>query len=50
MCHLGAISMRTGRKLTWDAEQERFVGDAAREANAHVARELRAPYDYRFVA
>lgn len=50
MCHLGAISMRTRRKLTWDAEQERFVAESAREANAHVARELRAPYDYSFVA
>jgi predicted dehydrogenase len=49
MCHLGAISMRTGRKLTWEAERERFVGEHAREANAHVARPLRAPYDYSFV-
>jgi predicted dehydrogenase len=50
MCHLGAISMRTGRSLTWDANQEKFVGEYAREANAHVERELRAPYDYRFVS
>ena len=50
MCHLGAISMRTGRALTWDAAQEKFVGEFAREANAHVARELRAPYDYSFVS
>jgi predicted dehydrogenase len=50
MCHLGAISMRTGRKLTWDSGRERFVGDFAREANAHVQRELRAPYDYSFVS
>jgi hypothetical protein len=42
--------MRTRRKLTWDATRERFVGESAREANAHVARELRAPYDYSFVA
>ena len=49
MCHLGAISMRTGRKLTWDSKPEQFVGEFAREANAHVARELRAPYDYSFV-
>ena len=49
MCHLGAISMRTGRSLTWDGERETFVGDAAREANAYVRREMRAPYDYRFV-
>jgi hypothetical protein len=50
MCHLGAISMRTGRALTWDAAQEQFVGEFAGEANAHVARPLRAPYDYSFVA
>lgn len=50
MCHLGAIAMRTGRKLTWDAEAERFVAEFARAGNAHVARELRAPYDYSFVA
>lgn len=49
MCHLGAISMRTRGKLTWEAERERFVGEHAREANAHVARPFRAPYDYGFV-
>lgn len=50
MCHLGAISMRTGRTLQWDAQAERFVGAHAADGNAHVARELRAPYDYSFVA
>jgi predicted dehydrogenase len=50
MCHLGAISMRTGRSLTWDGAQEKFVGASASEGNAHVERELRAPYDYSFVA
>ncbi len=50
MCHLGAISMRTDRALTWDATEEKFVGAHADEGNAHVARELRAPYDYSFVA
>ena len=49
MCHLGAISMRTGRKLTWDAAREQFVGEFADEANAYVTREMRAPYDYSFV-
>jgi predicted dehydrogenase len=49
MCHLGAISLRTGRALTWDAEQETFTGAFAAEANGYVARELRAPYDYGFV-
>jgi predicted dehydrogenase len=49
MCHLGAISMRTGRKLMWDAVGEKFVGEFAGEANGYVARELRAPYDSTFV-
>ena len=50
MCHLGAISMRTGRKLTWDSAKETFVGEFAREGNAHVERKMRAPYDYSFVS
>ncbi len=50
MCHLGAISMRTRRTLQWDEAAERFVGAHAADGNAHVARELRAPYDYTFVA
>ena len=50
MCHLGAIAMRTGKKLTWEAGAEKFVGAHAAEANAYVSRELRAPYDYSFVS
>lgn len=50
MCHLGAIAMRTGRALTWDAEAEKFVGEFAGEANRYVQREMRAPYDYSFVS
>jgi predicted dehydrogenase len=50
MCHLGAIALRTGRKLTWDAAREQFTGESAAEGNAHVQREMRAPYDYSFVA
>ena len=46
MCHLGAIALRTGLKLTWDYELERFVGEHARKANAYVAREMRKPYTY----
>ncbi len=49
ICHLGAIALRTGRKLTWDAGKELFTGDGAAEGNAHVAREMRKPYDYRFI-
>ncbi len=50
MCHLGAIALRTGRRLTWDAAREEFTGVDAAAGNALVARELRAPYDYSFVA
>jgi predicted dehydrogenase len=48
MCHLGAISLRTGKRLTWDSEQEKFVGENAAEANAYLNREMRKPYDYSF--
>jgi hypothetical protein len=46
---LGAISLRTGKALEWDPEKEIFTGADAAEANAHVAREMRKPYDYDFV-
>lgn len=49
MCHLGAIALRTGRKLTWDADAEKFVGENADVANPYLKREMRAPYDYSFV-
>lgn len=29
LCHLASLAVRTGRKLAWDAEAERFVGDEA---------------------
>ena len=50
VCHLGAIALRTRHSLEWDHETERFTGDHADEANAYVAREMRKPYDYDFVA
>ncbi len=50
VCHLGAISLRTGKKLQWDPENERFTGDHAAEANGYLAREMRKPYDYSFVS
>ena len=49
ICHLGAISMRLGQSLKWDPEEEKFIGDHAKEANAYVSREMRKPYDYGFV-
>ena len=42
-CHLGNISMQLGRKLTWDPQRERFVGDA--EADKKLSREQRAGYE-----
>jgi hypothetical protein len=42
-CRLSNISLRTGRKLVWDAEKEEVIGDA--EANAMLVRPYRAPWD-----
>jgi myo-inositol 2-dehydrogenase / D-chiro-inositol 1-dehydrogenase len=41
-CHLGNLSIRLGRKLTWDPIKEEFVGDS--EANGMLARKQREPY------
>ena len=49
ICHLGAIALRTGLKLKWDPDAERFVGENAESANTYVARQMRKPYDYTFV-
>ena len=46
--HLIVIALRLGRKIQWDAAAEVFVGDGAKEANAHLAREMRKPYGYTF--
>jgi predicted dehydrogenase len=48
MCHLGAISLRTGHKLIWNPEQEQFTGDNSKVANTYLSREMRQPYDYSF--
>ena len=42
-CHLVNISIRLGRKLTWDPQQERFVGDD--EANRYLVREQRKGFE-----
>ena len=47
LCHLGVTAIRLGRKLQWDPEAERFVGDA--EANTYLSRPMRKPYDYSMV-
>jgi predicted dehydrogenase len=43
VCHLANISLKTGRKLRWDAEQEQIVGDP--EASRMLARPYRKPWD-----
>ncbi len=42
-CHLANLSLRLGRKLRWDPEQEQIVGDP--EASAHLVRPYREPWD-----
>jgi predicted dehydrogenase len=42
-CHLANISLKTGRKLVWDAAKEQVVGD--REANRMLERPYRKPWD-----
>ena len=46
--HLIVIALRTGRTLHWDPDGQKFVGDHAKEGNAHLARRMRKPYDYSF--
>lgn len=42
MMHLGNIAYRTGRKLIFNGQAEKFVGDD--DANTYLTREYRAPY------
>jgi len=42
LCHLGNISYRLGRSVTFDGAAERFVGD--QEADKLLGRTYRAPY------
>jgi predicted dehydrogenase len=48
ICHLSVIAVRLGRRLQWDPASEEFVGEGAAEGNAHVQREMRAPFDYSY--
>lgn len=40
--HLATIAVKVGRKLNWDPQKERFVGDD--EANSLVMRVMRSPW------
>ncbi len=42
ICQIGAISAALGRKLKWNPDTERFVGDD--EANSKLARPMRKPW------
>ncbi|MGQ9591549.1 MAG: Gfo/Idh/MocA family protein [Planctomycetota bacterium] len=42
-CHLANISLRTGRKIVWDAAKEEIAGDP--EANGLLSRPYRKPWD-----
>jgi len=42
-CHLANISLKTGRKITWDADNEQIVNDPA--ANDMLTRPYRKPWD-----
>jgi hypothetical protein len=42
-CHLANISLRQGRKIRWDPNQEEIVGDA--EAAKMLVRPYRPPWD-----
>jgi predicted dehydrogenase len=46
--HLIVIALRTGRTLHWNPADQKFVGEGAKEANVHMARPMRKPYDYSF--
>jgi hypothetical protein len=47
VCHLGVIALRLARKLQWDPNAERFVGD--KDADQWLAREMRKPWSYEMI-
>jgi hypothetical protein len=48
MCHLGAIALRSGERLTWDSDREKFTGENAHRGNVYLSRRMRKPYTYGF--
>ncbi len=47
VCLVTHIAMKLGRKLNWDPDKEKFVGDD--EANSWLSRPQRAPYGTNFI-
>ena len=43
LCHMANIAMRVGRRLKFDAGQERFIDDA--EANTYLTKKYRKGYE-----
>jgi predicted dehydrogenase len=43
VCHLGNIALKTGRRLYWDAENSKFIGD--NDANNYLVPNYRAPWE-----
>lgn len=47
VCLVTHIAMKLGRKLTWDPDNEKFIGDD--EANSMLSRPQRAPYGTNYI-
>ena len=43
LCHMANIATRIGRRLRFDTEQERFIGDA--EANVYLTKQYRKGFE-----
>ena len=43
VCHLGNIALKTGRRLYWDADNSKFIGDD--DANSYLVPTYRAPWE-----
>jgi predicted dehydrogenase len=43
VCHLGNIAFKTGRRLYWDADTSKFIGDD--DANNYLVPTYRAPWE-----
>ncbi|MBT6006086.1 MAG: gfo/Idh/MocA family oxidoreductase, partial [Prolixibacteraceae bacterium] len=42
VCHLGNVAFKTGRRLYWDADNSKFIGDE--DANQLLTPIYRAPW------